>query len=606
MKHSKFILPLLLISHLSLADDIIYVEAEKLPYNIKEAYQKIHVMNEDEIENSNAQNINELLNSFAQIYAVNRGGSGQNGSLLIRGLDSYHTTVVIDGVVMNDPTDPNRAFNFNELNLADIEKIEILKGAQSQLYGANSLGGVIFIRTKRAKANKAQNEIAQNSSYSNKSFKDHSLSLSHRNKIEKIGYKISGNFTSLGNRSALIKDQRSEEKDAVDSKSIGLNLEYDLNTNHYLEFSAKHKNHKNEFDETSPINPNANNKNYQKETFYNLTHSGTWSESISSEFQNSLKTNERDVVSSSKYQYRGEEERSNAFLLWQATKLIDFSFGAHYYREEIKFNEGSGDNQKSQNTLGTSLNFQKKSNGEDVPWFLSTAFRYENPNLTKSSFTYRGVTGYHLSSTDTVKTSYTKGFNNPSLYSLYGFGGNLNLIPEESDQGEISFEKKIDQNFTFLISYFQTYFKNKFQYDTSSSQMKNIGGAKIEGIEGELNFLGSKEEIKLSASFLEANAISQNKKLAYRPTTMTKLHYVRFINDTTKVGFNFSAFGKQYDSNARKMDKYTLFDFYYQINFLKDLDLEIYIKNAFNKGYTTETNYSEAGRTIGFKTLYQF
>lgn len=603
----KHLIPLLLpLSCLSHAQDVIYVEAEKLPYNIKESYQKIHILNEDEINESSAQSLSELLDAYAQIYSVNRGGNGQNGSLLIRGLDSYHTTVVIDGVVMNDPTDPNRAFNFNELNTADIEKIEILKGAQSQLYGANSLGGVIFIRTKRANKKGAQNQFTQNSAFNNNSFKNHSLSLSHRNRLDRLGYKLSGNLATSGNQSAMIKDQRKEEKDTVESKIVNLNLDYDLNSNHYFELTAKHRDHKADYDETYPINPNANNKLKQKENVLNFNHNGTWNEQISSEFQTSFKTNKRDLYASSRYQYEGEEERTNIYLLWQASKTIDLSLAGHYFREKIKFDEGSGANQKSQNALGTSISIQKKSDGENSPWFISTGVRLEDPNLTKSSFTYRGVTGYHLNPQDTVKTSFTKGVNNPSLYSLYGFGGNLNLHPEESYQGELSYETKLDEKHTFVISYFQTYFKDKFQYNSSSSLMENIGGARIEGLEAELQFTGSKEEIKLSGSFLEARAISQNKKLAYRPTTMTKLHYARYIDDTTKVGFYFSAIGKQYDSGEKRLDKYTLFDFYYQKTLTQDLNLELFLKNALNKAYVNETNFSEAGRTFGFKTQYNF
>lgn len=605
-RYKLFAYLLLNLSCLSRAEDIIYVEAEKLPYNIKESYQKIHVINEYEIDESNAQSLSELLDSYAQIYSVNRGGNGQNGSLFIRGLDSYHTTVVVDGVVMNDPTDPNRAFNFNELNIADIEKIEILKGAQSQLYGANSLGGVIFIRTKRAGQEGAQNQFTQNSSYNNKSFKDHSLSLSHKNRLAKLGYKVAGNFSTSGNQSALIKNHNTEEKDTAESKTLNLNLDYDLSSNHYFELAAKHRDHKADYDETFPLDPNANNKLKQKETALNINHSGTWNDQISSEFQTSYKTNKRDLFASSNYHYEGEEERSNAFLLWQATKMLDFSLGAHFFREKIKFDEGSGVDERSQNVLGASLGLQKKSLGEDSPWFFSTGARFENPNLTKTSFTYRGVTGYHLSSVDTVKTSFTKGVNNPSLYSLYGFGGNLNLRPEESYQGEISYETKLDEKYTFLLSYFQTYFKEKFQYDVTTSQMENIGGARLEGLEGELSFKGSKEEIKLSGSYLEARAIQQKKKLAYRPTTMTKLHYTRYLDDTSKIGFYFSAIGKQYDSGERRLDKYTLFDFNYQKNLTHDLIIELYIKNAFNKAYITETYYSQAGRTLGFKTQYNF
>lgn len=590
----------------TIAQDTIFVEAEKLPYSIKEAYQKIHLLNEEDIASSNAQSLSDLLSTLPQIHAVNRGGKGQNGSLFIRGLDSYHTVVVLDGIVMNDPTDPNRAFNFNELNIADIEKIEILKGAQAQLYGANSMGGVIYIRTKRAAGNKTKNLFTQNSSYNNKSFNDHAFSLSHRDKMEKLNYKISGSIAQNGNQSALIKNQNSEEKDKALSKNLNLNLDYEINNKQLIELSAIHKNLKADYDETSPLNPNANNQLTHIESGANINHSGLWTESLSSEFQASTKTNERNLFASSKYHYSGKENRSNLYLLWQSSSLLDFSLGNHFYSEQITFNEGNGIVKKYQKSFAKSLSFQKKSQQEDSPWFLSANIRLENPDITKNHFTYRIVSGLNLAKNEVIKTSFTKGANNPSLYALYGFGGNTELKPEVSYQGEVSYESQLNSKYVFSLIYFQTYFQEKFQYNSSSSRMENIGGARIEGLESELAFKGENEIIKLSASYLDALAINQSKKLAYRPKTMTKLTFSRYLDEASNISFYFRAIGKQFDSGERELTKYTLLDLSYAHNFNTGLTVEIYLKNILNEGYVTETNFSESGRTLGLKTVYDF
>ena len=77
------------------------------------------------------------------------GGPGKQTSIFMRGTESNHVKVLIDGIDAGNPGNPAGAFDFAHLQAGDIERIEVLRGPQSGLYGANAIGGVISITTKR-------------------------------------------------------------------------------------------------------------------------------------------------------------------------------------------------------------------------------------------------------------------------------------------------------------------------------------------------------------------------------------------------------------------------------------------------------------------------
>ena len=89
-----------------------------------------------------------MLRDVPGLNLVQSGGEGGQTSIFMRGTNSNHTKVLVDGIEVSDPSNPNGAYDFGKFNSADIARVEVLRGPQSGLYGSDAIGGVINIITK--------------------------------------------------------------------------------------------------------------------------------------------------------------------------------------------------------------------------------------------------------------------------------------------------------------------------------------------------------------------------------------------------------------------------------------------------------------------------
>ncbi len=129
-------------------DDLV-VTATRLATPRGEVASSVTVITAEDIQRRQFRSVPHALRSVPGLHVVQSGGPGQQTSVFMRGANSNHTLVLIDGIEVTDPSSPNGAVDFSNLWLDNIERIEIVRGPQSTLYGSDAIGGVIHITTRR-------------------------------------------------------------------------------------------------------------------------------------------------------------------------------------------------------------------------------------------------------------------------------------------------------------------------------------------------------------------------------------------------------------------------------------------------------------------------
>jgi vitamin B12 transporter len=127
------------------------VTATRVPDKVENIPAGVTVVDRKTIEERGYTTLVDALSAVPGVRVAQSGGPGSQASVFIRGTNSNHVLVLIDGVPVNDPADPGGAFNFGVDTLADVEQIEIVRGPMSSVYGSEALGGVINIITKHGK-----------------------------------------------------------------------------------------------------------------------------------------------------------------------------------------------------------------------------------------------------------------------------------------------------------------------------------------------------------------------------------------------------------------------------------------------------------------------
>ncbi len=510
----------------------------------------VEVITAEQLQKQGATTLLDAVRNRTGISTSQNGGTGSLTSLFLRGSNSAHTKVLIDGIPMNDPSGASRAFDFANLTIDNIERIEILRGPQSVIYGSDAIGGVINIITKRG-----QDEGQISFSAYGGSLGTHYEGVQYSGGNDQSYYSIAGSYFETSSVSQAAARFGNTEADGFDvgtvSGRFGWNLDDDINLDYVFRVTNAEVEVDNwDFGAPNPVD-NLNRANISK-NFANriqlsklaldgrLEHKAAFS--LTS--YERLDTNVPSVFWAS--EYHGE------------TRLFDYQ--AHYALNDnhlltagasYQVEEASTDLQAQVNQLSTGVFLEDRVTLREN-WHATAGVRWDEFSRAGQANTYRFSTIYHLANKPAhIHAALGTGFRAPALAeNLFAFG-NPNLAPETSKGWELGVTTKLKEDTLLLdLTYFRNDFRNLIVWNPSLFVLDNVGQAQAAGVEVTLAWqLNERTTLNANYTYTRSRDRTTGEELLRRPQHRSTLNLEHTLeNDKTNVGFTLAYTGSRLDN----------------------------------------------------------
>ena len=552
--------------------------------------QDMTVITHAEIQQKGVPFVADLLRLQADLQVVQKGGPGTQASLFMRGGSSSQVLVLVDGIKINSPS--TGAADLSGLLTTDIERIEIIKGPQSTLYGSEALAGVVNIITK-----KGTGKLKTDLSVEGGSFSTIKTAGSLSGGTDNLNYRLSATYLDTD---GIPIAKNGTEPNGYTNKSVSARLGASPTDNSTLEFNLRYGANKTQLDNfvygIGPVDTrdyNQDRENYLIAVAGKIYPWEEYEQSLSlSLLQDDLKSTD-PVTAYNNYRIK----TTTRLLDWQHTLELQplTVTGGFAFRHESANNEGSFD--ESINNRAGYLN-AKLAVLEEV-LILNAGVRYDNHSTFGDAVTYRTGLLYHLKALQMrFKANIGSGFRAPSLNELYyPFYGNLDLKPEKSTGYDIGLEQDLfDKKLTIGATWFSQRYRNLIQTNFATFTADNIGKARTDGVELKAT-AQPLDTLKVTVAYTWLDAINKDTGafLPLRPRNKftSSLDYI--IAKLTLI-CEYQYVSKRYDNSfKRDMSPYALVNLKSSYALTKNLAVFARIDNLLDKSYEETTNYGTPG-----------
>lgn len=601
----------------------VVISATKTNTSTLELANSISTIDSAEISNRNTFHLFNLLKNEYGLSFTSQGGPGTLSNIYLRGGSPSFTHVLIDGVEMNLTSDPNGVYDFASLSTENIERIEILRGPQSILYGSDALAGVINIITRKGNGSPRFSLSADGGSY-----KTYKASALLSGSLDEFNYSISLGRVQSDGFSAANEKYGNTERDGFSRNSISSSFGYrileNLNTNIVLRLLKSDADY-----DQSGINGDDPTYKFNQEEFFIRSETklylfnNLWEQKFGVSFLRNVRKYKYDETENNPFSSTSLYDGRKLKLDWQNDlNLFDnnlLSLGVDFEIDEAvsEFNSFSsfGDfislfPKNDSRTFGLYLQDQIKIGNR---FFASAGVRVDNHDKFGSSFTYRLAPAYIFWQTGTkLKATAGTAFKTPSLFYLFDPAfGNPDLKPEKNFGWDAGIEQFFwSDGISVGLTYFHNNYQDLFGFDENFKTI-NINKAETSGIEVYTNIKPLVNfDMKLNYTYTDAKDMSEgitddNRILIRRPEHKAGGFISYNFSEKTNANLELIYVGKRDDldfstfpSTRIKLDPYVLINIAAHYRVFDFLRLNIRVENLLDSDYEEVYGYGTAGISI--------
>ncbi|MEX0806456.1 MAG: TonB-dependent receptor [Candidatus Binatia bacterium] len=577
----------------------VVVTATRTEISPEQLTTSLTVITAEDIKNRQAETVLELLREVPSVDVVQSGSRGNTTSVFIRGSESDHVLVLIDGIEANSTT--TGAFNFAHLTTENVERIEILRGSGGTLYGSQAIGGVIQIITKAGKGKpEGTLSVEGGNGYT------HRQVFSLNGGIEKLGYSFSlSRFETDGFRSVNDDYRNLATSSRLDFRPTDNTLLRGIF--HFRKTEVGLFNSNNFFPVPVP-DPNArdNVTDYLAKLEWQQKLTQAWEYRLAgSLFKEHEKFSDDpdpdpsnlcagpnlffcDFRTRNRFRpkiWTGEFQTNYRWQEWSTT-----TFGLEYKTRQARTDSFT----KEQDSMASYLQEQLRFFGDRL--VLVGGVRLDDNKVFGTEWSPSASGAYSIPETGTkFKVSYAEGFRAPMLNELFfpGFS-NPNLGPETSWEINAGVEQKFMQRLLVGLTYFHREVKDLIEFTPPTFQPINIGKVILDGIEvfGDLD-LSRGFTLRAGYTFLESE--TSTGVLARRPRHRGNVQ-LNYRQEAFHANLNANIVGRRDDFDVQtganikdpayvRVDLASSYTLPWQTPGVKNVALFGKIENLFNKKY---------------------